>query len=138
MVSREVSTTTEMPSRKQPSTTKNTVSTTISMVAESWTVDKADPRIWTFNLRKGLKRHGDGKELTSEDVVHSMNRMANDPQTRQKQNVKNVKSATAVDKYTVKVVTDKPTAPLLEFLFDRVMVTGKDLFYKHGARDADR
>lgn len=108
------------------------------MVVESWTVDKDDPKIWTFKLRQGLKRHGDGKELTSEDVVHAMDRMANDPQTRQKQNVKHVVSVTAVDKYTVKVVTKEPTAPLLEFLFDRVMITGKDLYDKYGAKDADR
>ena len=110
----------------------------VGMLAESWEVDKKDPNIWTFHLRKGLKRHKDGKELTAEDVVHSLNRMAKDPQTRQKQNVKHVKSSSVVDKYTVRVVTKKPTAPLLEFLFDRAMITGKDLFDKHGARDADR
>ncbi|RPG01069.1 MAG: ABC transporter substrate-binding protein [Rhodospirillaceae bacterium TMED63] len=112
--------------------------TYVGMLAESWSVDKADPNVWTFKLRQGIKRHVDGKELTAEDVVHSINRMGTDPQTRQKQNVKHVKSASVIDKYTVKVVTKKPTAPLLEFLFDRVMITGKDLFDKHGAKVADR
>lgn len=110
----------------------------VGMLAESWEVDKADPNIWTFKLRQGLKRHNDGKELTAEDVVHSITRMGTDPQTRQKQNVKHIASAEAVDKYTVKVTTKQPTAPLLEFVFDRVMVTGKDLFDKHGPKDADR
>ena len=110
----------------------------VGMLAESWSVDKADPNIWTFKLRQGLKRHVDGKELTSEDVVHSITRMGTDPQTRQKQNVKHVKSVKAIDKYTVEVVTKQPTPPLLEFLFDRVMITGKDLFDKHGPKVADR
>ena len=110
----------------------------VGMLAERWEVDSKDPNIWIFHLRKGVKRHNDGKELTADDVVHSINRMGKDPQTRQKQNVKHVKSASVVDKYTVKVVTKLPTAPLLEFLFDRVMITSKDLFDKHGARDADR
>ena len=110
----------------------------VGMLAERWTIDKDDPNIWTFYLKKGMKRHNDGKELTSEDVVHSINRMATDPQTRQKQNVRHVKEAVAVDKYTVKIVTKQPTAPLLEFIFDRVMITGKDLFDKHGAKTADR
>ena len=45
---------------------------------------------------------------------------------------------TAVDKYTVRVVTKQPTASLLEYLFDRFIITGKDLYEKYGARDADR
>lgn len=108
------------------------------MLAEKWEVDAKDPNIWTFYLRKGLKRQNDGKELTSADVVHSFWRMKNDKQSRQTQNVKHVAKTEALDKYTVRVTTKKPTAPLLEFLFDRVMITGKDLYDKHGARDADR
>jgi peptide/nickel transport system substrate-binding protein len=38
----------------------------------------------------------------------------------------------------VKMVTLQPTASLLEFLFDRVIISAKDLYDKHGARDADR
>jgi peptide/nickel transport system substrate-binding protein len=110
----------------------------VGMLAERWEVNKENPNEWTFYLRKGMKRHNDGKELTAEDVVHSINRMAKDPQTRQKQNVRNVTNVIALDKYRVKIVTDTPTAPLLEYLFDRVMITGKDLWEKHGARDADR
>ena len=108
------------------------------MLAERWETDKKNPNIWTFYLRKGLKRHNDGKELTSADVVHAFGRMKTDPQSRQTQNVKHVAKTEAVDKYTVRVTTKKPTAPLLEFLFDRVMITSKDLFDKHGAKTADR
>ncbi|MEL0131665.1 MAG: ABC transporter substrate-binding protein, partial [Betaproteobacteria bacterium] len=100
------------------------------MLAERWETDTKNPNIWTFYLRKGLKRHNDGKELTSADVVHAFGRMKTDPQSRQTQNVKHVAKTEAVDKYTVRVTTKKPTAPLLEFLFDRVMITSKDLFDK--------
>ena len=108
------------------------------MLAERWETDSKDPNVWTFYLRKGLKRQVDGKELTSADVIHSFWRMKNDKQSRQTQNVKHVAKTEAIDKYTVRVTTKKPTAPLLEFLFDRVMITGKDLYDKHGARTADR
>ena len=108
------------------------------MLAESWEVDKNNPNLWTFHLRKGLKRHGDGKELTAEDVLHSLWRNKNDPRSAQKQNTRPVKSGRVIDKYTIQFTTKKPTAPLLSFLFDRLIVTGKDLYDKHGARTADR
>ena len=42
------------------------------ILAERWEVSKSDPNEWTFYLRKGIKRHVDGKELTAEDVAHSI------------------------------------------------------------------
>ena len=110
----------------------------VGMLATSWEVDKKDPRIWTFHLKKGMKRQHDGRELTSTDVVHSLWRMGHDPQTRQTSNIRPVAKAEAVDKYTVRIITKQPTAPLLEYLFDRVMVTSKDLYDKYGAKVADR
>lgn len=110
----------------------------VGMLAESWEVDKDDPTVWTFHLKHGLKRHNDGAELTSADVVHSFRRINEDPQSQQKQNVSPVKDMVAVDKYTVKVVTKTPTASLLEYLFDRMIISSADLYEKYGARDADR
>jgi peptide/nickel transport system substrate-binding protein len=110
----------------------------VGMLAERWEVDKGDNNVWTFHLKRGLKRQNDGRELTADDVVHSVNRINTDPQSKQKQNIGPIKQITAVDKYTVRIVTKEPTASLLEYLFDRVMITGKDLYEKHGARDTDR
>lgn len=107
------------------------------LLAQSWETDKNDPRIWYFHLRHGLKRQHDGKELSADDVVHSIDRAQHDPHTAQVANVKPVASAEAVDKYTVKVTTTEPTAPLLDYLFDRLIITGKDLFDQYGAA-ADR
>lgn len=108
----------------------------VGMLAESW--ETTDPNTWIFHLRKGVMRHDGKAELTSADVVHSIERIRTDPNSSQTQNVKKIKSAVAVDKYTVKVTTHQPTAPLLSFMFDRIMITSKELFDKHGAREADR
>lgn len=110
----------------------------VGRLAKSWEVDKSDPNVWIFHLRHGLKRQNDGKEFTSADVVHSFTRIISDPQSMQKANVAPVKEMIAVDPYTVKVVTKEPTAPLLEYLFDRFIITSKDLYDKYGAREADR
>ena len=72
-----------------------------------------------------LKRQNDGKELTADDVVHSVNRINTDPQSKQKQNTSPIKEIVALDKYTVKIVTKEPTASLLEFMFDRVIITAQ-------------
>src|SRR5262249_8390797 len=83
-------------------------------------------------------RNNQGKELTADDVVHTINRIHTDPQSKQKQNISPIKDVIALDQYTVKVVTKEPTASLLEYLFDRVFITGKDLYDKHGIREVDR
>jgi len=108
----------------------------VGILAESWEVK--DPNTWIFRLKQGIMRHDGKAELTAADVVHSINRIRTDPHSSQKQNVKKIKSVEAIGKYTVKVTTKLPTAPLLGDLFDRVMITSKELFDKYGARDADR
>ena len=45
----------------------------VGMLADRWEVDKTDKNVWTFHLKRGLKRHNDGRELTADDVVHSVN-----------------------------------------------------------------
>lgn len=110
----------------------------VGMLAESWEVQKDNPDVWIFHLRHGLKRQNDGKELTAADVVHSFRRVNTDPHSAQKANVEPIKDMVAVDPYTVKVITKQPTASLREFLFDRLFITSKDLYDKHGADEADR
>ena len=106
------------------------------LLVESWEV--TGPNTWTFRLKKGIKRHDGKAELTAADVVHSVNRIKTDKKSSQKQNVKKVKSVKATGKYTFTVTTKSPTAPLLSYLFDRVMITSKALFDKHGSKKADR
>src|SRR5262245_59486560 len=44
----------------------------VGMLADRWEVDKNDTNVWTFHLKRGLKRQNDGKELAADDVVHSV------------------------------------------------------------------
>lgn len=107
------------------------------MLAESWSVNPDNLNEWTFKLRKDVVSHS-GAELTSADVIHTINRIRTDPQTSQKQNVRPLKTVIAVDKHTIKMITKKPTAHLLQHVCDIYAITRKEIFDKHGARDADR
>jgi peptide/nickel transport system substrate-binding protein len=106
-------------------------------LAERWKVQ--DPITWIFYLNKNYK-FNDGSPVTADDVVHSMmTRIINDPQSKQKASVAGpVTKAEAVDKYTVKFVTDKPAAPLLSFVCDRLIVTSKAAYDKYGRDVADK
>ena len=54
-------------------------------LAESWKVE--NPTTWIFSLNKNYK-FNDGSPVTADDVVHSiMNRVINDPQSKQKASV---------------------------------------------------
>jgi peptide/nickel transport system substrate-binding protein len=106
-------------------------------LAERWKVE--NPTTWVFSLNKNYK-FNDGTPVTADDVVHSMmNRVIGDPQSKQKASVAGpIKKAEAVDKFTVKFTTDKPAAPLLSFVCDRLIVTSKAAFEKYGRDAADK
>ena len=105
-------------------------------LAKSWTVE--DPNTWVFELDQGYT-FNDGSPVTAEDVVHSFKRVLTDPQTKQIASVaRPVKEAAAIDKFTVRVTTKKPTAPLLDFLCDSLIITSKAIYDKYGAKEADR
>ncbi len=76
--------------------------------------------------------------MTAEDVVHSLKRTRSDPFTKQFQNISAVAGEAVVDKYTVRITTKEPTAPLLDYLFDRVIVTSKAIYDKYGPEVADK
>ena len=107
----------------------------VGLVLERWEVK--DPNNWLFHVRRGLKFHN-GSAVTAHDIVHSMGRTRNDPQSKQRQNIAAVVGEKALNDYTVQVTTKIPTAPLLDYLFDRIIVTSKELYDKHGADVADR
>ena len=107
----------------------------VGLLVEKWEVK--DPKTWLFHLRKNNRFH-DGSPVTAEDVVHSIKRTRSDPFTKQFQNVSPIADEAALDKYTVRISTKEPTAPLLDYLFDRVIVTSKAVYDKYGAEAADR
>ncbi len=106
-------------------------------LAERWKVE--NPTTWIFYLNKNYK-FNDNSPVTADDVVHSMmNRIIGDPQSKQKASVAGpIEKAEAVDKFTVKFITKSPTAPLLSFVCDRLIVTSKAAFDKYGRDAADR
>ncbi len=105
-------------------------------LAKRWEVK--DPNTWLFTLDQRYK-FNDGSPVTAADVVHSIGRILNDPQSKQKASVaRPISEAQVVDKYTVKIVTKKPTAPLLGFICDRLIVTSKAIYDKYGPKVADR
>jgi peptide/nickel transport system substrate-binding protein len=81
------------------------------MLAEKMPDITEGGKIYTIKLRQGVPFH-DGKEMTSDDVVASINRW-----NKLAQNAKGafsgLKSVTAKDKYTVEIAFDTPNATLL-------------------------
>ena len=105
-------------------------------LAKSWEVK--DPNTWLFTLDQRYK-FNDGSPVTAADVVHSVGRVLTDPQSKQKASVaRPISEAQVVDKYSVKIITKKPTAPLLAFICDRLIVTSKAIYDKYGPKVADR
>lgn len=86
-------------------------------LAEKWDIS-ADGKTYTFSLRKGVKFHDvppiNGRELTADDVVFSVDRML----VKDAENIKRdlfavIDKAEVVDKYTVRLTLSQPYAPLL-------------------------
>ena len=105
------------------------------VLAESWEV--VEPTRWRFRLRSDLKRHDGGPGPTARDVMHSWRRILSDAASQQAFYLTEVEKFEAVDDRTVDIVTKRPVAQLLSFLFDRFVVTSADLYEKHGG-DADK
>lgn len=80
--------------------------------AESWTVSE-DATTYTFKLREDVQ-FCDGKKLTAEDVVYSVNRWV-DPETKSPVawRAGEVESITAIDDYTVEYKLKAPFSELL-------------------------
>ena len=79
-------------------------------LATDWAPSAADPNVWVFNLRQGVKFH-DGADFTAEDVVFSFER-AKQPNSDMKELIGSITEVRAVDDYTIEMVTDGPN-PIL-------------------------
>ncbi len=71
-----------------------------------------DERTWVFRLRPGVKFHG-GRPMTADDVVFSLDRARNHPETGMASYLVEVESVRAVDPFTVEIRTRRPFAALL-------------------------
>lgn len=81
-------------------------------IAEKWDISP-DKLTWTFYLRKGVQWHWGYGELTSEDVVYSLNRVKNSKVSAFTGIYANFKEVKSVGKYTVQIITHKPDPFLL-------------------------
>lgn len=81
-------------------------------LATKWEVSP-DKLTWTFYLRKGVRWHWGYGEVTSEDIVYSINRVKNSKVSAFRSSYDNFKDVKAVDRYTVKITTAKPEPFLL-------------------------
>ena len=80
-------------------------------LAESW--KPVEPTVWEFKLRKGVRWH-DGSEFTAEDVIATLKRVPNVPNSPASKAIytRPIIEATAPDKYTLHLRTANPY-PLL-------------------------
>jgi peptide/nickel transport system substrate-binding protein len=86
----------------------------VPMLAEKWDVS-ADGLTYTLNLRKGVK-FNNGKDLTAEDVVYSLQRNA-DPKTGASAGyLRRMDTVEAVDPSTVRIKLKEPYADFLAML----------------------
>jgi peptide/nickel transport system substrate-binding protein len=94
-------------------------------LAETW--EQVDPTHLTFALRQGVMFHN-GRECTAEDVKFSIDRIL-DPATASywAAFISDIDSVTADDKYTLSVVTKKPSASLLDGLTDCRVVAQENI-----------
>lgn len=81
-------------------------------LAESWEAS-ADSKVWTFHLRHGVKFHGDWGDLTSADVVYSLQRAADASRSSFAGNFAGMEKVEAVDPYTVRITLKYPDASFL-------------------------
>src|SRR4051794_36148222 len=91
-------------------------------LAESWRVES--PTTWIFSLRQNARWH-DGSPFTAADVVHSINRIKTDKDSKQRFNMAPVADVEAVDDYTVRITTKEPTASLLSYFAYLLIITNK-------------
>jgi peptide/nickel transport system substrate-binding protein/oligopeptide transport system substrate-binding protein len=115
-------------------------------LARHWRASR-DGRVWTFELRRGVKFHH-GRELTSDDVVFSLTRLL-DPRVKSSAaevfaNVKgapeyrdgrarHVAGLVARDRYTVEIVLEEALAPFVSVLaMGHARIVPRDVVEREG------
>lgn len=82
----------------------------IPQLAREWEYNQSD-NSYTFNLQENVKWH-DGADFTADDVVFTYNYTKEHPYQWVDNSI--VKSAEALDKYTIKLYLSKPYAPFFQ------------------------
>jgi peptide/nickel transport system substrate-binding protein len=109
----------------------------LPVLAERW--ETPDAKTWTFYLRKGLT-FTDGSPFTVEDAIFSYNRIMNDPDSLQADQLKTwLVSMEALDSHTLKMELNRPNSTWLDELRNKGIMS-KTHFEKMGSdkEKADR
>jgi peptide/nickel transport system substrate-binding protein len=105
-------------------------------LAESWT--QPNETTYIFKLRKGVKWHNkppvNGRELTADDVVFSVNHFLTVKGNANAYMLKSVDKVEAVDKYTVKFTLREPFVWFLDMISNphAVAIVAKEVLEKYG------
>jgi peptide/nickel transport system substrate-binding protein len=105
-------------------------------LAESWT--QPNEATYIFKLRRGVKWHNkppvNGRELTADDVVFSVNYFLTVKGNANAYMLKSVDKVEAVDKYTVKFTLKEPFVWFLDMVSNphAVAVVAKEVVEKYG------
>jgi peptide/nickel transport system substrate-binding protein len=104
-------------------------------LAESWT--QPNETTYVFKLRKGVRWHNkppvNGRELTADDVVFSLNHFLTVKGNANAYMLKSVDKVEALDKYTVKFTLKEPSVWFLDMLANphAVAIVAKEVVEKH-------
>jgi len=105
-------------------------------LAESWT--QPNETTYVFKLRRGVKWHNkppvNGREVTADDVVFSVNNFLTVKGNANVYMIKAVDKVEAPDKYTVKFTLKEPFVWFLDMLSNphAVAIVAKEVLDKHG------
>jgi len=105
-------------------------------LAESWS--QPSETTYVFKLRKGVRWHHkppvNGRELTADDVVYSVNHFLTVKGNANAYMLKSVEKVEATDKYTVKFTLKEPFVWFLDMLANplAVAIVAREVVEKHG------
>jgi peptide/nickel transport system substrate-binding protein len=105
-------------------------------LAESWS--QQSDTVYTFKLRKGVRWHNkppvNGRELTADDVVFSVNHFLTVKGNANAYMLRSVEKVEAVDRYTVKFTLKEPFVWFLDMLANplAVAIVAREVVEKYG------
>ncbi|KQY16676.1 peptide ABC transporter substrate-binding protein [Rhizobium sp. Root73] len=106
----------------------------VPFLAES--LEPEDDLNWILTLRSDWKRHN-GEPVVAADVVHSIDRSRNDPESMSQASVQYIEKAEILDERRLRITTTQKMATLPNYLAT-MQVTSKKIYDQHGAKAADR
>lgn len=101
------------------------------VLATDW---EMDGRVWTFHLREGVT-FSDGEPFTADDVIFSLDRIKNHPESLQSSNTRFIESMRAIDDLTVEITLEDVLVSFLSNL-DARMIMAEHVFEEYSEDEA--